>query len=144
MLDDDKIHVVVKINYNDNISQNPHVCDSKYIFKESNHYLGCSSGAVLLNYEKTKRTRAHIYKYKCMNTRAHTDTHTKTYTQTHTKTHTHIHTHVHIRTHAKTYKHTINARKQHTHTYRHSYALIFIYSMKYLLCFLSLQFENVY
>ena len=36
ILDDDKILVVVKMNHNGNISQNPRMYDSKYSFKESN------------------------------------------------------------------------------------------------------------
>ena len=69
---------------------------------------------------KTKRTRAHIYKYKCMNT--HINTHIHTHTYTHWKyrfflicnsalDHTHTHTHTQIHTHSNT----------HTHTYTHAH-----------------------
>ena len=74
----------------------------------------------------------HIHKHtRAANIHAHIlaqDTHTE-----HTRKHTHLDTHTY--THA-----SVGAQ---THTRRHSYTLIFIYSMKCLM-FYFLKFENVY
>ena len=113
ILDYDKILVVVEMNYNGNILQNPRVYDRKYIFEESNlYYITLSERSRLCELWKTKRTRAHIHTHKCMNTHIHT----------HASTHTYIHSHAHIRPHAK-HMRTYDKHSQatHAHTYRHSY-----------------------
>ena len=100
---------------------------------------------------KTKCTRAHIYKHKCMNTHIHIHTHIHTYTHKQTHTHTRMHTkthsctracarvHPHTHSHIHTYWHT----HAHKDTHRHSYTIIFIYIMK-CLTFYSLKIWKTY
>ena len=57
---------------------------------------------------KNKRTRAHIYKHKCMNTHIHTNTHTHT--------HANIHTHIHVCTQRHTDARERALACNHTHT----------------------------
>ena len=85
--------------------KNPHVKDCRYICKEIQlYYLECPS---LVNYEKQKRTRAHIYKHKCMNTHIHTHTQTHTHTSTHAHKHTRMsQRHTNSRERALAYTHT--------------------------------------
>ena len=56
---------------------------------------------------KTKLTRAHIYKHKCMNTNLiHTQTHTHTRTHTHTYTYAHKETRMHASVRSRALTHT--------------------------------------
>ena len=127
ILHDDKVLVVVKMNYNGNISQNPRMYDSKYIFKESIFRL--SERTRLCELWKTKRTRSHIYRH---NAWTHTYTHTHPLTRTHilmctyARTQKHIHkyhkrsqaTHAHTYTYAHIHAHHTHART-HIYTRRH-------------------------
>ena len=118
ILDDDNTLIVDKMNFNGNISQNPRVRDWKHIFKERNvYYFTLSERNRPCELWESKRTRAHIYKHKCMNTHIHT----------HASTHAQTHIHVHIRPPAKTYTHTIKARKQHTHTHTDIAMRLYLY-----------------
>ena len=93
----------LKLDYNDNISQNPGVKDSKYICKEIQlYYLECAS---LVNNEK-QNARAHTYTninaWTPIYTYTHIHhTHTRTHTQTHENTYTHVHKDTQGYTHAR-------------------------------------------